>query len=251
LLRAQTEDARIAKLKFSVKDDGIGISDEKQKKIFESFEQEDTSTSRKYGGIGLGLSISKKLVELMGGEIGLTSEKGVGTSFFFTLNVEIPKSLSKSNDPTEVAVIEETLEKQSELTGKFSENYPLKILVAEDNPFNKLFIDKLFEKFGYTDSVHAENGFEVLKRLEDESVDLILMDIQMPEMDGLQATKRIIEKYGDKRPRIIALTADANESSKDEYLNAGMDGFLSKPFKAEALQELLIEQSKSLQGEIA
>ncbi len=241
LLRAQTEDARIAKLRFSVKDDGIGISDEKQKKIFESFEQEDTSTSRKYGGIGLGLSISKKLVELMGGEIGLTSEKNVGTTFYFTLNVEIPKGLARK-----VPVNIEAEKKQAIADGKFSEKYPLKILVAEDNPFNKLFIDKLFEKFGYKDALHAENGIEVLKRLEHNDVDLILMDIQMPEMDGIAATQRIIEKYGEKRPVIIALTADANEGNKQEYLNYGMDGFLSKPFKAEALQEILKEYSQKL-----
>ncbi|MFY0644822.1 MAG: response regulator [Bacteroidia bacterium] len=245
LLKAQSKDSRIAKLKFSVIDDGIGISEEKQKKIFESFEQEDSSTSRKYGGIGLGLSISKKLVELMGGEIGLSSEKGRGTSFYFTLNVEIPNSASKKTIPlnhredgTETPVVQEPI----------SVKHPLKILLAEDNPFNKLFIDKLFEKFGYTDYLHAENGIEVLEILENNPVDLILMDIQMPEMDGLEATQKIIERYGNGRPVIIALTADANDSSKDQYLNAGMDGFLSKPFKAEALQQLLIEQSDKIKA---
>lgn len=244
LLRAQTENARIAKLRFSVKDNGIGISDEKQKKIFESFEQEDSSTSRKYGGIGLGLSISKKLVELMGGEIGLSSEKGVGTTFYFTLNVEIPNTIKTKATQKKV----EAVQKYQEEKAKFNTKHPLKILLAEDNPFNKLFIDKLFEKFGYTDYLHAENGYQVLDLLENNKVDLILMDIQMPEMDGLEANKKIIEKYGDERPVIIALTADANDSSKSQYLEAGMHGFLSKPFKSEALQELLQEYSEKLHG---
>ena len=243
LLRAQTEDARIAKLKFSVKDNGIGISEEKQKKIFESFEQEDSSTSRKYGGIGLGLSISKKLVELMGGEIGLSSEKGVGTTFYFTLNVEIPNSVSKKEIPASTTEEGKILPVVDQ---KLNENFPLRILLAEDNPFNKLFIDKLFEKFGYTDYLHAENGLEVLKILDNNKVDIILMDIQMPEMDGMEASKKIIEKYGDDRPAIIALTADANDSSKNQYLEAGMDGFLSKPFKAEDLKQLLKEYSEKL-----
>ena len=131
-------------------------------------------------------------------------------------------------------------------TGKFADKHPMRILVAEDNPFNKMFIDKLFEKFGYSDSHRAENGIEVLKKLDHEEIDLILMDIQMPEMDGMQATQRIIEKYGDDRPLIIALTADATEGSQHEYLEAGMDGFLSKPFKQEALKEILIENSKKV-----
>jgi CheY-like chemotaxis protein len=127
----------------------------------------------------------------------------------------------------------------------------LRIIVAEDNPFNKLFIDKLFEKFGYKSYHHAENGYDVLKILNDNEIDLILMDIQMPEMDGLEATRKIIEKYGDKRPSIIALTADASESSRDDYLKAGMDGFLSKPFKAEALEDILKEFNSKLQGDNA
>jgi signal transduction histidine kinase/CheY-like chemotaxis protein len=256
LLGKSDEKNKLARLKFSVEDDGIGISQEKQQKIFESFEQEDTSTSRKYGGIGLGLSISKKLVELMGGHIGLVSEKGVGTTFYFDLSVEIPQDLENEqpiNGNTSSRVVKsQSSREDSEAKSPVKKSdkpadSPLRIMVAEDNPFNKLFIEKLFEKFGYTDFLHAENGLEVLKLLNDEQVDVILMDIQMPEMDGKQATKKIIELYGEERPKIIALTADASEVGKQEYLDMGMDGFLSKPFKAEELKEILsdLEKDKS------
>lgn len=251
LLGQSDENNKIARLKFSVEDDGIGISQEKQIKIFESFEQEDTSTSRKYGGIGLGLSISKKLVELMGGNIGLVSEKGIGTTFYFDLSAEIPQDLKNEQPinaltPSKLGKTKKQnpqpfkpLEKK-----KVSTDSPLKILVAEDNPFNKLFIEKLFEKFGYQDFLHAENGLEVLKILKEEQIDVILMDIQMPEMDGKQATKEIISTYGKDRPKIIALTADASEVGKQEYLDLGMDGFLSKPFKAEELKTILMDIEK-------
>ncbi len=224
-----------AKLKFSVSDDGIGISEEKQQTIFDAFEQEDQSTSRKYGGIGLGLSISKKLVELMGGQIGLHSQKGEGTTFFFTLDVKIPTKADNSEQPVNAAKRENPLDVEE----KISDKYPLNILVAEDNMFNKMFIEKLLSKFGYEEFLHAENGIEVLDLMEKNDVDIILMDIQMPEKDGLTTTKEIIEKYGNERPPIVALTADANESSKDFYMNAGMDDFLSKPYKAEDLHILL------------
>jgi signal transduction histidine kinase/CheY-like chemotaxis protein len=239
--------SRLAQLRFSVTDDGIGISSEKQKKIFEAFEQEDTSTSRKYGGIGLGLSISKKLVELMGGEIGLQSVKGKGTTFYFTLDVEIPvnentpeKEVINGSKTARNKVNQgDSVSQQSDI--KIGERFPLKLLVAEDNPFNTMFIEKLLEKFGFAEFNHATNGIEVLDKMEKENFDLILMDIQMPEKDGMTTTKEIIEIYGDNRPYIVALTADANESSKEKYLKVGMDAFLSKPFKSEALEELLVE----------
>lgn len=230
-----------ARIRVAVEDDGIGISEERQKKIFEAFEQEDMSTSRKYGGIGLGLSISKKLVELMGGEIGLSSVKGEGTTFYFTLTVDVPADVSEEKPVNEEDKPAANKEKPLQ---RIADEYPMNILLAEDNPFNKMVVEKFFERFGYDDFLHAENGNEVLDLLKKHHVDLILMDIQMPEKDGLTTTKEIIALYGDERPPIIALTADANESSKDEYLSQGMDGFLSKPFKAEDLQQILIKFGK-------
>ncbi len=234
-----------AKLKFSVSDDGIGITREKQQTIFDAFEQEDKSTSRKYGGIGLGLSISRKLVELMGGNIGLRSTKGKGTTFFFTLNVKIPNATDISEQPVNALKRVNPLNVEEKISGKF----PLNILVAEDNMFNKMFIEKLLSKFGYDDFLHAENGIEVLEIMENNEVDIILMDIQMPEKDGLTTTKEIIEKYGNQRPPIVALTADANESSKEFYMNAGMDDFLSKPYKAEDLHILLSNYGAKIKAE--
>lgn len=231
------EHNRNAILRFSVQDDGIGISPEKQQIIFESFEQEDSSTSRKFGGIGLGLSISKKLVELMGGSIGLQSQKNVGTTFYFSLPVVIPDITNKLNEEPVNAAVREEESAIKDLP--ISERYPMRILMAEDNMFNKLFIEKLLEKFGYEEFLHAENGHQVMELLNKESVDLILMDIQMPGKDGIETTKEIIAKYGEKRPVIVAVTADSNDSNKEFYLNAGMDAFLSKPFKEKDLRAIL------------
>ncbi len=233
-----------AKIRFAVEDEGIGISEERQKKIFEAFEQEDMSTTRKYGGIGLGLSISKKLVELMGGEIGLISEKGKGTTFYFTLQVEVPGTADESPVNADLVLKTEPDVKESEALSPIADKYPMNILLAEDNPFNKMVVEKFFERFGYHDFLHAENGNQVLEILKNNSVDIVLMDIQMPEKDGITTTREIIEIYGEDRPSIIALTADANDSSREEYLSQGMDGFLSKPFKAEDLKDILITHGK-------
>lgn len=226
------DDINLARLRFSVMDQGVGISENIQRKIFETFEQGDSSISRKYGGIGLGLSISKKLVELMGGSIGLKSKIGEGSVFFFTLNVE----------PIEYGGLEGGDADRKELLQdeKLAELYPLKILVAEDNQFNMLFVEKLFENFGYKNIVRAENGLEVLEILEKNKIDLILMDIQMPEMDGMQATEEIVHKYGNARPEIIAVTAEAMDDSGNRYTSLGMNGYLRKPFKKEELYKVIL-----------
>ncbi|NUM31322.1 MAG: response regulator [Bacteroidetes bacterium] len=221
-----------SKIRYSVIDQGIGITPEKQEKIFESFEQEDSSTSRKFGGIGLGLSISKRLVELMGGMIGLKSEKGAGTTFYFDLLSEIAENMQST--------VDENKDKPKANDEKLlAEICPLSIMVAEDNPFNKMYIEKLFHNFGYNEVAFAENGFEVLSLMKSGTYDVIFMDIQMPEMDGIETTHKIFETYPENRPLIVALTADAQGTNGDYYINQGFDEYLGKPFKADELKSML------------
>ena len=152
------------------------------------------------------------------------------------MEVEIPLS----EEQKELAInARKNLEPTTDLNK--THKTPLRILIAEDNAFNKMLIEKLLDKFGYKDFDHAFNGLEVLEKLKENSYDLILMDIQMPEKDGMETTKEIIREYGEDRPIIIALTADANEYSKQTYLDAGMDDFLSKPYKSEDLEQLLLK----------
>lgn len=235
------EHNRFATLRFSIQDDGIGIGPEKQKVIFESLEQEDTSSSRKYGGIGLGLTISKKLVELMGGKIGLQSQKNVGTTFYFTIPVVIPDINHKTTERPVNSVDTESKETHENLP--LAKRFPMRILLAEDNTFNKLYIEKLLEKFGYENVSHVENGHQVMDLMRRERFDLILMDIQMPDKDGMQTTREIIDTLGSKRPIIVAVTADGN-NSKEQYLNAGMDAFLGKPFKEHELRSIIEKYGK-------
>ena len=239
----KTGKEKIAHLQFRVIDEGEGIPLSKQEKIFKAFEQGDVSSSRLHGGIGLGLSISKRLVELMGGEMRLQSEPGKGSTFCFCLDVEIPRK----------AYLMDQLQKEK--PGKTSddshlaEDIPIHILIAEDNEFNMLMLEKTLEKFGFNNVLKAENGLEVMELLHENPVDLILMDIQMPEMDGVQTTLAIQEELGEGRPKIIALTAHASDTSKAFYLEQGMDGFLSMPFKADDLRALLLQYGRQLQLE--
>jgi len=239
----KTGKEKIAHLQFRVIDEGEGIPLSKQDKIFKAFEQGDVSSSRQHGGIGLGLSISKRLVELMGGEMRLQSEPGKGSTFCFCLDVEIPRK----------AYLMDQLQKKktSAVTAdhRMAEDIPIDILIAEDNEFNMLMLEKTLEKFGFTNVLKADNGLKVMELLHENPVDLILMDIQMPEMDGVQATHAIHEELGDDRPKIIALTAHASDTSKAFYLEQGMDGFLSKPFKTDDLRALLLQYGRQLQLE--
>ncbi len=217
-------------LRFEVQDTGIGISPEKQTQIFEPFRQADGSTTRKFGGTGLGLAISRKLVELMGGRIGVISEPGNGATFWFEL------VLPASEPPAHVKLERELR------TGDPTELAGLRVLVAEDNYVNQKVIRRTLEKWGVELQI-AENGHQVLEWLAREPFHLVLMDCQMPEMDGYEATRRI-RTY--EQPRglhipIIALTANALEGDREKCLECGMDDYLSKPLNPDTLWEKLVQ----------
>jgi len=204
---------------FAVSDTGIGISKVRLEKIFDSFNQADASITRRFGGTGLGLPICKKIVELQGGRIHVDSKEGEGTKFTFTL------SFSKG---TQEDIPKDT---KTDLTLSLSGYH---ILLVEDNPINQLYATAILEKWG-TDVSIANNGQEAIERLTKQDFDIILMDIQMPVMNGLDATEYIRTTLKLPTP-IIALTANAIKGETERYKKAGMDTHISKPFEEEELQ---------------
>ncbi len=218
---------------FLVRDTGIGISKETCARLFQPFSQADASTSRKYGGTGLGLAISKRLVELMGGRIWVEGEEGKGCTFHFTINAKVSDGLSEKALPASLPA-SPTQIKQDEL----KEAKDLRILLAEDNLVNRRMATLMLWKLGYKADAVA-NGLEVLQALEREKYDLILMDVQMPEMDGLEATREIRERWPSDALRIVALTANAIAGDREKCLEAGMDDYLCKPINLESLKATL------------
>lgn len=211
---------------FAVRDTGIGISKDRMSRLFQSFSQVDASTTRKYGGTGLGLVISKNLAELMGGRIWAESEPAKGSTFYFTI-------LAKASSISLPAKWTETARKEAFREGHKLDR-PLKILLAEDNIINQKVAMKMLERLGYQADI-AANGEEVLKALKNRPYDVVLMDVQMPEMDGLEATRRIRSAPG-RQPYIIAMTAHAMKGDREVCLEAGMNDYVSKPVRMEDLQ---------------
>lgn len=213
---------------FEVKDTGIGIAKEKQELIFESFTQASSETSRKYGGTGLGLAISKRLIELQGSSIHLDSKPGKGSRFSFHLNMDF--SASYSVIPAYVDVNEPKLLNVQENALK-----GLRILIVDDNKINVLLVKQFF-KLWNIESDKAENGLIALEKVKQTNYDLVLMDLQMPVMDGYEATREIRKLKGKYRELpIIALTASAVGDVKAEVLKSGMNDYISKPFNPETL----------------
>jgi len=221
-------------LQFSVGDTGIGIRKDKQKKIFEAFVQADNSASRLYGGTGLGLTIASQLTALMGGSLQVESEPGKGSRFYFTVKL----GLAKDKITAEPASVKEN---------GSGANRPLHILLAEDNPINARLAVHLLEKQGHSVAT-ATTGWEVLKTLETQSFDVILMDIQMPELDGHEATRAIRQRelLTGKHLPIVAMTAHAMQGDREICLAAGMDDYITKPIKISELTEAL-QRARSAQ----
>jgi PAS domain S-box-containing protein len=219
----------VAQLLFTVRDTGIGLSAEQITRLFVPFSQADSSTTRQYGGTGLGLAIVKRLVDCMGGTFGVESELGSGSCFWFA--IALP-----TDDPTGVVVpAPSPVAVAAPRTGG-----PL--LVAEDNPINQQVICAILEMYGYDVDVVA-NGAEAVAALERREYALVLMDAQMPDMDGVTATRRIRHREaaqaGGRHTVIVALTANALKGAREEYLAAGMDDYLSKPVTPDDLEAVL------------
>jgi signal transduction histidine kinase/ActR/RegA family two-component response regulator len=215
-------------VRFQVRDTGIGIAPEAQRRLFSAFTQVDGSLTRRYGGAGLGLAIARELVHLMGGEIGVESVPGKGSTFWFTVRF----ARASAGAPR-------ALEPAAAGAPRAADGDPPRLLVAEDNVINQVVILRQLQKLGYAADV-VDNGREALQALGRIPYDAVLMDCQMPEMDGYEATAEIRRQEGPGRHTpIIAITAHSMAGDRQKCLAAGMDDYVSKPVKSADLRALL------------
>ncbi len=234
-VHASVEENRgpVFQLRFEVTDTGVGIDQALQAKLFEAFSQGDGSATRRHGGTGLGLAISKQLVVLMKGRIGVSSEPGKGSTFWFVL----PLRRLESNASVELPSAMSTRPLAPPPSSK--DGATRKILVAEDNPINQEVIREVLAELGYEAHI-VDNGLQALTALEQESFPLVLMDCQMPELDGYGAAREVRRREGGgRRIPMIAVTAHAFEGERQKALSAGMDDYVTKPISASVLGEVI------------
>jgi signal transduction histidine kinase/ActR/RegA family two-component response regulator len=227
------EDGQI-ELHISVRDTGMGIPPDRIDRLFQSFSQTDASISRRYGGTGLGLAISKRLAEAMGGTMWAESEgAGRGSTFHVTIAT---RAAAAGAVPSGAA----PRPGSHDLDPEQATRHPLRILLVEDNAVNQKLALRLLSRMGYRADV-AGNGLEAIEAVERQPYDIVLMDVQMPEMDGLEATRHIVDNVeAARRPWIVAMTANAMDGDREQCIEAGMQGYISKPIRVEELVEALL-----------
>jgi PAS domain S-box-containing protein len=223
----------IVDIRFQVSDSGIGIPEDKIASVFEGFTQASNETTRKYGGTGLGLTIVKQLIEMQGGSISVDSKVGIGSTF--TFNIKFKKNKNAGNDKV---VVEDTYDKDPVPE--------LSILLVEDNSLNQILAKKVLNDWSWKVDI-AENGLVAVEKLQRGDYDLVLMDIQMPEMDGYEATRRIRKTFDDSKKHIpiIAMTAHALAGEAEKCLNVGMNDYISKPFDKKILYGKILKAIKN------
>jgi two-component system sensor histidine kinase/response regulator len=212
-------------LRFAVRDTGIGIASDRLGRLFNSFEQADASTSRQYGGTGLGLSIARRLAQMMGGEVGVDSQPGEGSTFWFTARMSCPEQSAPQTAPSD-----------PQAPSALAETAPssVRVLVVDDNEVNLLIAREMLHAAGLSVET-ADNGAEALGRVTGGRFDVVLMDMQMPVMDGVEATRRIRQLPSLKRLPVLAMTANAMAADRERCLQAGMDEVLVKPIARDDL----------------
>jgi signal transduction histidine kinase/CheY-like chemotaxis protein/HPt (histidine-containing phosphotransfer) domain-containing protein len=234
-VRKEAGDEHDCVVRFEVSDQGIGLSQAEMARLFVSFQQADASTTREYGGTGLGLAICKELAQLMGGDVGVSSQQGVGSTFWFTARLGV-------STKTVSALINQLSDAAAELLASVDTSAAAlkvaRILLVEDNTFNQQIAQEMLEEVGATVFI-ASNGVEALELLQDADFDCVLMDLQMPLMDGLEATRRIRGDPQLAHLPVLAMTATATTEARMRCLDAGMNDFISKPIQPALMRQTI------------
>ena len=220
-------DKQSDQLHFSITDTGVGIAKENYEKIFHIFEQEDNSTTRKYGGVGLGLAIASNLIELLGGKLQLESEVGKGSRFFFSIPVTVCETSKDNVD--------------SDIENNVVTNFNAHVLIVEDNKTNQMLMKMMLDDFGITYDI-ADDGAIAVEKFSSANYDCILMDENMPNINGIKAAKQIreIEQIEQRKVTpIVAVTANSLSGDRERFIDAGMDDYVSKPYTEEDITRVL------------